>query len=189
VLQFSMGACFGGGNKNGGGIFNNKKDVRILLVGLDSAGKTTLLYQLKQNETVNTTPTMGFNVETVSYKQLQMTIWDVGGQVKIRQLWEHYYDTVNAVIFILDSNDVDRLDECKQEFKRMVNDPKLKNVPILIYANKQDLPNALKQDTIRDKLQLVQLKQKKWYVQECTAIKGTGIHDGLDWLSQNLVTA
>jgi small GTP-binding protein len=179
-----MGGCLSG--KGGGGFMGNKKDLRILLVGLDSAGKTTLLYQLKQNEAVNTTPTMGFNVETVAYKNLQLTIWDVGGQVKIRQLWEHYYDTVHAVIFILDANDVDRLDECKQEFKRMVNDPKLKNVPILIYANKQDLPKALKRDAIKDKLQLSQLKQKKWTVQECTATKGSGISEGLDWLAANI---
>jgi len=173
-----MGSCIGK--------TNSKKDVRILLVGLDSAGKTTLLYKLKQNETLNTTPTMGFNVETVNYKQLQLTIWDVGGQVKIRQLWEHYYDTVNAVIFILDANDIDRMDECKQEFKRMVNDPKLKSVPLLIYANKQDLPKALKKDSVTDKLQLHQLKQKKWLVQECIATKGTGIFDGLDWLTNSI---
>ena len=73
-----------------------KKDVRILMVGLDAAGKTTILYKLKLGEIVTTIPTIGFNVETVEYKNISFTVWDVGGQDKIRPLWRHYYQNTQV---------------------------------------------------------------------------------------------
>lgn len=69
----------------------SKKEMRILMVGLDAAGKTTILYKLKLGEIVTTIPTIGFNVETVEYKNISFTVWDVGGQDKIRPLWRHYF--------------------------------------------------------------------------------------------------
>merc|ERR1711892_782152 len=89
------------------GLFG-KKDMRILMVGLDSAGKTTILYKLKLGEIVTTIPTIGFNVETVEYKNIGFTVWDVGGQDKIRPLWRHYFQNTQAVIFVVDSNDRER---------------------------------------------------------------------------------
>jgi GTPase SAR1 family protein len=87
-----------------------KRDVRILMVGLDAAGKTTILYQLKMGETVKTIPTIGFNVETLDYKGLNFTVWDVGGQDKIRVLWKHYYQNTDGLIFVVDSNNPGILD-------------------------------------------------------------------------------
>merc|ERR1719436_304243 len=91
-------------------LFQNKKETRILMLGLDAAGKTTILYQLKLGEPVTTIPTIGFNVETLEYKKLSMTVWDIGGQERIRPLWRHYYENSNGLIWVVDSNDVDRLD-------------------------------------------------------------------------------
>lgn len=82
-----------------------KKQVRILMVGLDAAGKTTILYKLKLGEVVTTIPTIGFNVETVEYKNISFTVWDVGGQDKIRPLWRHYFQNTHGLIFVVDSND------------------------------------------------------------------------------------
>ena len=90
-----------------------KKDVRILMVGLDAAGKTTILYKLKLGEIVTTIPTIGFNVETVEYKNISFTVWDVGGQDKIRPLWRHYYQNTQGLIFVVDSSDRDRVDEAR----------------------------------------------------------------------------
>jgi len=90
-----------------------KKEMRILMVGLDAAGKTTILYKLKLGEVVTTIPTIGFNVETVEYKNISFTVWDVGGQDKIRPLWRHYYQNTQGVIFVVDSNDRDRIDDSK----------------------------------------------------------------------------
>lgn len=90
---------------------SSKKESRILMVGLDAAGKTTILYKLKLGEVVTTIPTIGFNVETVDYKNISFTVWDVGGQDKIRPLWRHYYQNTQGIIFVVDSNDRDRVAE------------------------------------------------------------------------------
>uniref|UniRef100_A0A8C6P8M0 ADP ribosylation factor 5 n=1 Tax=Nothobranchius furzeri TaxID=105023 RepID=A0A8C6P8M0_NOTFU len=86
-----------------------KKQMRILMVGLDAAGKTTILYKLKLGEIVTTIPTIGFNVETVEYKNICFTVWDVGGQDKIRPLWRHYFQNTQGLIFVVDSNDRERV--------------------------------------------------------------------------------
>merc|ERR1719330_1744709 len=117
------------------------------MIGLDAAGKTTVLYQLKIGEVVNTVPTIGFNVETLQYKKLNMTVWDIGGQEKLRPLWRHYFAEADGLIFVVDSNDVERIapkdDEegsAKRELHRCLADDSLKGIPLLIFANKQDLP-------------------------------------------------
>ena len=94
-----------------------KRDMRILMVGLDAAGKTTILYKLKLGEVVTTIPTIGFNVETVEYKNISFTVWDVGGQDKIRPLWRHYYQNTQGLIFVVDSNDRDRIDDARDEYR------------------------------------------------------------------------
>ena len=120
-----------------------KGDRRILMVGLDAAGKTTILYKLKLGEIVTTIPTIGFNVETVEYKNISFTVWDVGGQDKIRPLWRHYYQNTQGLIFVVDSNDRDRIDDAKEELHRMLNEDELRDAVVLVFANKQDLPQAM----------------------------------------------
>ena len=117
-----------------------KKEMRILMVGLDAAGKTTILYKLKLGEIVTTIPTIGFNVETVEYKNIQFTVWDVGGQDKIRPLWRHYFQNTQGIIFVVDSNDRDRVVEAREELQRMLNEDELRDALLLVFANKQDLP-------------------------------------------------
>ena len=111
-------------------------EMRILMVGLDAAGKTTILYKLKLGEVVTPIPTIGFNVEEVSYKNISFHVWDVGGQDKIRQLWRHYYQNTQGLIFVVDSNDRERIDDAKEELHKMVNDEELKDAVVLVYANK-----------------------------------------------------
>ena len=120
-----------------------KGDRRILMVGLDAAGKTTILYKLKLGEIVTTIPTIGFNVETVEYKNISFTVWDVGGQDKIRPLWRHYYQNTQGLIFVVDSNDRNRIDDAKEELHRMLNEDELRDAVVLVFANKQDLPQAM----------------------------------------------
>ena len=135
-----------------------KKDVRMLMVGLDAAGKTTILYQLKMGETVKTIPTIGFNVETLDYKGLNFTVWDVGGQDKIRVLWKHYYQNTDGLIFVVDSNDKDRVDDAAEELKKMLNEDELKDCAVLVMANKQDLSGAMAPNEITEKLECLNLK-------------------------------
>ena len=107
------------------------------MLGLDTAGKTTILYKLKLGENVSTVPTIGFNVETVEYKNINFTVWDVGGQDKIRPLWRHYYINAKALIFVVDSSDRDRINEAKEELHRLMHDEELKDAILLVFANKQ----------------------------------------------------
>lgn len=166
--------------------FSHADPARILFCGLDAAGKTTILYVSKLGEVVTTIPTIGFNVETVTYKNVQLTAWDVGGRDKIRPLWRHYYANTSALVFVVDSNDRERISEASEELFRMVNEEELKGKPVLIFANKQDLPNALSMQEIVEKLNLVKLDsmKTKWYIQSTVATEKKGISEGFDWLAE-----
>jgi len=170
-----------------------KKEMRILMVGLDAAGKTTILYKLKLGEVVTTIPTIGFNVETVEYKSISFTVWDVGGQDKIRPLWRHYYQNTQGIIFVVDSNDRERIDDsagsentAKEELHRMLAEDELRDAVLLVFANKQDLPNAMSVNEITERLGLNSLRNRKWYIQATCATTGDGLYEGLDWLSNTL---
>ncbi|KAG9350170.1 hypothetical protein JZ751_026523 [Albula glossodonta] len=181
------------------GLFG-KKEMRILMVGLDAAGKTTILYKLKLGEIVTTIPTIGFNVETVEYKNISFTVWDVGGQDKIRPLWRHYFQNTQGLIFVVDSNDRERVNEAREELTRMLAEDELRDAVLLVFANKQlwvsmpmtehavshpslqDLPNAMNAAEITDKLGLHALRQRNWYIQATCATSGDGLYEGLDWL-------
>lgn len=163
-----------------------KKQVRILMVGLDAAGKTTILYKLKLGEIVTTIPTIGFNVETVEYKNICFTVWDVGGQDKIRPLWRHYFQNTQGLIFVVDSNDRERCVEASEELQKMLQEDELREAVLLVFANKQDLPNAMNASELTEKLSLNSLRNRKWYIQATCATQGQGLYEGLDWLSNEL---
>ncbi|XP_041965531.1 ADP-ribosylation factor 4 isoform X2 [Alosa sapidissima] len=155
-------------------------------MGLDAAGKTTILYKLKLGEIVTTIPTIGFNVETVEYKNICFTLWDVGGQDKIRPLWRHYFQNTQGLIFVVDSNDRERVAESAEELAKMLQEDELRDAVLLVFANKQDLPNAMAVSELTDKLGLQSLRSRTWYVQATCATQGTGLYEGLDWLSNEL---
>merc|ERR1719498_851905 len=163
-----------------------KKEMRILMVGLDAAGKTTVLYKLKLGEVVTTIPTIGFNVETVEYKNISFTVWDVGGQDKIRPLWRHYYQNTQGLIFVVDSNDRDRAEDAREELNKMLNEDEMKDAVLLVFANKQDLSNAMPAAEVTEKLGLHNMRNRKWYIQSTCATTGDGLYEGLDWLSRTL---
>merc|ERR1712205_226974 len=164
----------------------SKQEMRILMVGLDAAGKTTILYKLKLGEIVTTIPTIGFNVETVEYKNINFTVWDVGGQDKTRPLWRHYFQNTQGLIFVVDSNDRDRAAEARDELHRMLNEDELRDAILLVFANKQDLPNAMNAADLTEKLGLQQLGRRTWYIQGTCATSGEGLYEGLDCLSAQL---
>jgi len=163
-----------------------KEEMSILMVGLDAAGKTTILYKFRLGEVVTTIPTIGFNVETVEYKNISFTVWDIGGQDRIRPLWNHYYRSAQALIYVVDSNDVDRIDLAAEEFHRVISSDELRHAAVLIFANKQDLPHAMSASEISDKMRLRQLRGQEWFVQACCATTGDGLYTGLDWLAQTV---
>ncbi|KAI9838385.1 MAG: ADP-ribosylation factor, Arf Arf6 [Sarea resinae] len=164
------------------------KEMRVLMLGLDAAGKTTILYKLKLGQDVTTIPTVGFNVETVTYKNVKFNVWDVGGQDKIRPLWRHYYSGTQGLIFVVDSNDRTRIEEARQELFRIISDLEMSESLLLVFANKQDIPGAMTPDEVRSKLRLGELKDRVWYVAPSCATTGEGLFDGLGWLSNNIKT-
>ncbi|XP_041358678.1 E3 ubiquitin-protein ligase TRIM23-like [Gigantopelta aegis] len=167
-----------------------KIEMRVVTLGLDGAGKTSILFKLKQNEFIPTIATIGFNVETVEYKNLKFTIWDVGGQHKIRPLWKHYFFNTQAVIFVVDSSNRDRLDEAKNELAKLMQEKELKEASLLILANKQDVENCASIEELTEELGLFkQCCSRSWHIQACDAKSGTGLSDGLEWLSRQMVAA
>ena len=163
----------------------NKKEARIVMVGLDAAGKTTVLYKLKLNDVVTTIPTIGFNVEKVEYKNLKMTIWDIGGQDKLRPLWRRYYENADGIIFVVDSTDTARMDKARDEVHKMMAEGELRHAKLMVYANKQDMPGAAPATALIEALELRNLKQE-WYVQPTCAVDGKGLYEGLDWLAKHI---
>ncbi|KAK6297635.1 hypothetical protein J4Q44_G00322180 [Coregonus suidteri] len=168
-------------------IFGNK-EMRILMLGLDAAGKTTILYKLKLGQSVTTIPTVGFNVETVTYKNVKFNVWDVGGQDKIRPLWRHYYTGTQGLIFVVDCADRDRIDEARQELHRIINDREMRDAIILIFANKQDLPDAMKPHEIQEKLGLTRIRDRNWQlvpspesVKECQSCSCLSLPSLIKW--------
>ncbi|XP_024520345.1 ADP-ribosylation factor isoform X2 [Selaginella moellendorffii] len=156
------------------------------MLGLDAAGKTTILFKLHIGEILSTVPTIGFNVEKVQYKNVVFTVWDVGGQEKLRPLWKHYFSSTDALIYVVDSFDKDRIDKAALEFQAIVNDPLMRNSAILVFANKQDMKGAMSPTEICAVLGLGKMRDRRWHVQAACAIKGEGLYEGLDWLAATL---
>lgn len=170
-------------------LFNSlfgKKEMRILMLGLDGVGKTTMLYKLKLGKTVNTVPTTGFNVETVEYNNMSLTIWDVNSHCKVRPMWRHYFKNTQGVIFVVDSNDRERISEAQEELTRLLMEYELIDAVFLVFANKQDVPNAMSTAEITDKLGLHSPRCRNWYIQAICATSGDGLYEGLDWLTSQL---
>ncbi|KAA8572514.1 hypothetical protein EYC84_003129 [Monilinia fructicola] len=168
------------------GMLFSKKEIRILILGLDNAGKTTLLYRLKIGEVVTTIPTIGFNVESVTYKNLNFNVWDLGGQTSIRPYWRCYYANTAAVIFVIDSTDIDRLGTASEELAAMLNEDELKDAALLVFANKQDQPGAKGAGEISEALRLGELRDRNWSIVACSAVDGSGVDEGMDWLVQTV---
>ena len=138
----------------GGSNSSKGKEARVLLLGLDASGKTTILYRMKLGEVVTTIPTIGFNVETVQLGRKEAVMWDVGGQPKIRPLWRHYYQSTQLVLYCVDSSDTQTMKEAGDELAKVLNDGEMAGVPAIIACNKQDLPTALTPPEVVEKMEL-----------------------------------
>ncbi|SBS84439.1 ADP-ribosylation factor-like protein, partial [Plasmodium ovale curtisi] len=166
-------------------LFSNR-EIRILILGLDNAGKTTILNRLQLGEIVQTIPTIGFNVETVNYKNFKLQVWDLGGQSSIRPYWRCYYKNTNAIIYVIDSSDNERLFSTKYEINMILKEPDLEGVLLVIFANKQDVKNCLSISQISKDLNLTSIRDRQWAIFSTSATKNLGITEALDWLVSNI---
>uniref|UniRef100_A0A673AV48 ADP-ribosylation factor-like protein 6 n=1 Tax=Sphaeramia orbicularis TaxID=375764 RepID=A0A673AV48_9TELE len=176
-----------------------KKEVNVLCLGLDNSGKTTIINQLKpanvsplsedwkhvsQTQAQDIVPTIGFNIEKFKSSSLSFTVFDMSGQSRYRNLWEHYYKESHAIIFVIDSGDKLRMVVAKEELDTLLNheDIRSKKIPVLFFANKMDLRDAMSSVKVSQLLCLENIKDKPWHICASDAIKGEGLQEGLDWL-------
>ncbi|KAJ3673314.1 hypothetical protein LUZ60_006688 [Juncus effusus] len=162
------------------------KEYKIVVVGLDNAGKTTTLYKLHLGEVVSTNPTIGSNVEEVVYKNIRFEVWDLGGQESLRPSWATYFRGTHAVIAVIDSTDRVRINIIKDELFRLLAHGDLESTVVLVFANKQDLKDAMKPAEITDAMGLHNIKNHDWHIQACCALTGEGLYDGLGWIAEKV---
>lgn len=157
-----------------------KRQAKVVMMGLDFAGKSTLLYKLKRNQTVETFPTVGFNVESMeTNSNVSLTIWDVGGQDKLRPNWKEYLEDTDALIFVIDSTDEARLEDATSELVNVLNNDFMAGVPFLVLANKQDVHSALSLEDLLAKLKVEDYKDRAWEIKGCSASTGEGVPEAL----------
>lgn len=165
--------------------FSNS-EYKVIVVGLDNAGKTTILYHLLMDEVVHTSPTIGSNVEEITWRNIKFIMWDIGGQDSLRQSWATYYSNTNFVFMVIDSSDRERLSVAKDELYKMLNHEDLRKSSLLIYANKQDVKDCLTTTQISQTLNLKSIKDHAYHIQPCCALSGEGLHQGLEWVTSQI---
>ena len=158
---------------------------RFLIIGLDGAGKTSILNRLSQKDLTGIEPTVGLNVEQIIYKNYAVSFWDLGGAATM--LWKHYYHNTDAIIFVVDSSDKDRLESVKEELINAVADRDLEKCPILIYGNKQDKEGAMNMEELSKALDFDNLQVEKKFIMPCSAMNNTGINEGLEKIVEVLL--
>ncbi|XP_054613093.1 ADP-ribosylation factor-like protein 3 [Dunckerocampus dactyliophorus] len=162
------------------------QEVHLLLLGLDNAGKTTLLKQLAAEDISHITPTQGFNIKSVQSSGFKLNVWDIGGQRKIRPYWKNYFENTDVLIYVIDSSDNKRFEETSLELSELLEADELAAVPLLVFANKQDLMTAISASDLAESLNLHTVRDRMWQVQACSAITAEGVQDGMSWVCRNI---
>jgi len=163
---------------------SGSSELRILLLGLDNAGKTTILKSLSKEDPTNIMPTQGFNIKSLQQGKVQLNVWDIGGQKSIRPYWTNYFENTDCLVYVIDSCDEERIEESGVELNKLLEDEKLEGVPVLIFANKQDVENSLQAKTIAESLNLDVMRDRTWQIQACSAKTGEGVEAGIEWAIQ-----
>lgn len=162
--------------------------MRVIMLGLDNAGKTTILQFLKDEDTLNTKPTYGFNIEHIERNSMSMCIWDFGGNEQVRDNWTHHVPKADALIFVVDSVDSDRMDLVRDKLHEVFSHEEVHDLPLLIFANKQDQAEALNYYKLKEMLDLDEILPscKIWKMQPCCGLEGSGVTHGFNWLTKVL---
>eukprot|EP00239_Pterosperma_sp_CCMP1384_P007870 CAMPEP_0197854654 /NCGR_PEP_ID=MMETSP1438-20131217/25070_1 /TAXON_ID=1461541 /ORGANISM="Pterosperma sp., Strain CCMP1384" /LENGTH=172 /DNA_ID=CAMNT_0043469475 /DNA_START=227 /DNA_END=742 /DNA_ORIENTATION=+ len=159
-----------------------EKEIRILMVGLDNAGKTTIVKRINGEDISTISPTLGFNIKTMSFRNFTLNIWDVGGQKTLRSYWRNYYERTDGLVWVVDSADKRRLEDCRQELHKLLGEEKLAGASLLILANKQDIQGALTHEQIEKALDMDAMRSSRHCTTvACSAVEGQGLLEGFDW--------
>lgn len=182
-----------------------EKQIRLLMVGLDNAGKTTVVKALAGEEVDEVPPTLGFNIKTLTHRgcassrplwllprvsvteggmsrRYTLNIWDVGGQRTLRPYWRNYFEETEGLVWVVDSTDEGRLEACRDELHALLGEEKLAGASLVVFANKQDVPDSISTERIADILRLDRIGNRHCRVVACSAMTGEGLRDGFDWI-------
>jgi len=162
-----------------------ERQYRILVVGLQNSGKTTILMQLCTEHVPNIVPTEGVNSKSVAYHETSINLFEVGGQNQ--KFWSNFFKNTDAIVYVIDSSDREHLEESHHALQEILGNQLVAGIPLLVFANKQDLSCASRADDISDVLELATIKDRSWKLQPCTAVQDDGLTDGLEWLLSNFV--
>jgi len=178
--------------------FFKKAEFQILIVGVDNAGKTSVLEQLKALFTGldplppgKISPTVGLNIGRMQVDRTKLIFWDLGGSKALRSLWEKYYAEAHGLLYVVDASDPARFDESRDVLRQLHNNPDLAGIPLLVFANKQDAPGAVTPHEVmaRFDLQQDESSSQPQNVVGVAALSGEGIEDGIHWLVEALRTS
>mgnify|MGYP001071036970 CR=1 FL=1 len=166
------------------------KQIRVLTLGLDNSGKTTIIKQLLGEDVQEIAPTMGFQINSLTYKQFTLNIWDIGGQISLRNFWSNYFDKTDVVMWVIDSISLERLEESYEELRtKVVLQDRLVGIYLIVVVNKIDLIDVNQQDQLKvqvtNKLNLLHIPEDKWTIKLVSAKTGTGLPEVLDWIVSN----
>ncbi|KAK7863287.1 hypothetical protein R5R35_005331 [Gryllus longicercus] len=165
-----------------------EKEMRLLMLGLDNAGKTTILKRFNGEAIDTISPTLGFNIKTLEHRGYKLNVWDIGGQKSLRSYWRNYFECTDGLIWVVDSADKRRLEDCRKELHSLLGEERLAGATLLVFANKQDLPGALTAEEIRDVLELEQIKTHHWQIVWCSALTGQNLLEGMDWIISDIAS-
>ncbi|XP_954821.1 ADP-ribosylation factor, putative [Theileria annulata] len=165
------------------------KEIRILILGLDNAGKTTILKSINNEDITKIEPTVGFNIKSVKYNEYILNFWDVGGQESIRLFWRNYFENTDALIWVIDSVDTSRLNISKREIMKILKNDNMYKSTVLIFANKQDIKGSLTPKEINQMLELDKvINDRSYMIFGTSAVEGNGILTGIEWLINDINT-
>ncbi|XP_054152949.1 ADP-ribosylation factor-like protein 2 [Oppia nitens] len=169
-------------------IKQKEKEVRLLVLGLDNSGKTTILKKLNGEDVHTISPTLGFTISSFEHKNLKLNVWDVGGQKSLRAFWRNYFEATDGLIFVVDSSDTLRLNDAKEELKNLLQEERLLGATLLVLANKQDLSGALNCQTICELLEVDSIKTHHWKIVGSSAYTGLNLLSAIDWLLDDIAS-
>lgn len=158
--------------------------MRILMLGLDNAGKTTIVKRIMNEDVRSVSPTLGFIIKTVDFRGYKLNIWDVGGQKTLRSYWKNYFEKTDALIWVVDATDRVRLDNCREELSTLLLEERLMGASLLVFSNKTDVNGCMGDDEIREGLKLDTIHTHKWVIFRCSAMTGHNLLEGLEWIVQ-----
>ena len=163
-----------------------EKEMRILFLGLDNAGKSSVIKAFMGQSIEDLSPTLGFEIKAVECLGYRLNCWDVGGQSTIRAYWRNYFEATDGVVWVVDSTDAERMALCKKELDSILQQERLANASLLIFANKQDIGGAMTSEEIRDILDLNRIERRHWSIVPCSAATRNGIVDGITWIVNDI---